>query len=96
MDNTHTINHFMAGIAPAGDIVKGTIGAEGQRLILCVFEHCLPVAGVAAFAPGVKAQCLFDIAQLVGDHVNTAEMVLQRVAGGFYREITRLGVGSIL
>ena len=32
MDNTHTINHFMAGIAPAGDVCKGTKGTEGQPL----------------------------------------------------------------
>ena len=65
MDNTHTINHFMAGIAPGGDIVKGTKGAKDQRLILCIFKHCLSVAGAAAFAPGVKAQFLFDFAQVV-------------------------------
>ncbi|MGB2055089.1 MAG: hypothetical protein ACPHZ8_03485 [Porticoccaceae bacterium] len=74
----------MAGIAPAGDVGKGTKGAEGQRLILCVFEHRLPVAGVAAFAPCVKAQCLFDIAQLVGDRVNTTEVGLQQVVDDFY------------
>ena len=86
----------MVGIASDGDIVKGTKGAEGQRFILCIFKHCLPVAGVAAFAPGVKAQCLFDIAQLVGDRVNTTEVGLQQVVDGFYREITRLDGGSIL
>jgi len=76
----------MAGIAPAGDVGKGTKGAEGQRLILCVFKHCLPVAGVAAFAPSVKAQFLFDIAQPVSDHINTAEMVLQQIVGGLLDE----------
>ena len=85
----------MVGMASGGDI-KGTKGAEGQRLILCIFKHCLPVAGVAAFAPGVKAQFLFDIAQLVGDRVNTTEVGLQQVVDGFYREITRLDGGSIL
>ena len=85
----------MVGMASGGDI-KGTKGAEGRRLILCVFKHCLPVAGVAAFAPGIKAQFLFDIAQPVGDRVNTNEVGLQQVVGGFYREITRLDGGSIL
>ena len=86
----------MAGIAPAGDVGKGTKGTQGQRFILFVFEHCLPVAGVAAFAPGIKAQFPFDIAQPVGDRVNTNEVGLQQVVGGFYREITRLDGGSIL
>ena len=86
MDNINTINHFMAGIAPAGDVGKGTKGAEGQRLILCVFKYRLPVAGAAAFAPGVKAQFLFDIAQPVGNHVDTAQMVLQQVVGGLLDE----------
>ena len=75
----------MVGMASGGDI-KGTKGAEGQRLILCVFEHRLPVAGVAAFAPGIKAQFLFDIAQPVSDHINTAEMVLQQIVGGLLDE----------
>jgi hypothetical protein len=42
---------------------------------LCVFQHSLPVSGIAPLAPGIKAEFLHYSAQVIGYHINTAQMI---------------------
>ena len=72
MDDTHCIDHFMAGIAAIGDVVDGAKGAECQGLILCIFQHAFPVFAIAPLSPGIKAEFLLDNASLIGNDVDAA------------------------
>ena len=74
----------MAGKATGGDTVEPAKGIEGRVPGL---ELGLPIGGIAPLAPGIKAEFLFDITQMVGYYINTAQMVLQQVLGFLAKEL---------
>ena len=87
MNNTQRVDHLVAGRATGGDAVETAKGIERR---VPFFQLGLPISGVAPLAPGVKAQFLFDITQMVGYYINTAQMVLQQVLGFLAKELITL------
>ena len=77
----------MAGKATRGDAVETAKGIEGR---VSFFQLGLPIGGIAPLAPGVEAEFLFDITQMVGYYINTAQMVMQQVLGFLAKELITL------
>ena len=84
MNNAHRIDHLVAGKATGGNAVEPAKGIEGRVPGL---ELGLPIGGVAPLAPGIKAEFLLYITQMVGDHVDTAQVVMQQVMGALIDEL---------
>ena len=53
VNNTHRIDHLVAGKATGGDAVEPAKGIEGR---VPFFQLGLPIRGVAPLAPGIKAE----------------------------------------
>lgn len=73
----------MAGIAAVGNAVDGTEGGEVfDKLFILNGNNTLHITGIAPLTPGIKAEFLHYFAQVVGYHINTAQVIVKQVVGG--------------
>lgn len=82
MNNTHRIHHLVAGKAAVGDVINGAKGTEiFNQFFVLMGKDSLPIAGTAPLTPGTKAKLLHYITQVIGNEINTAQVIVKQVVG---------------